>query len=199
MSKITLCDARGPLNDVTDKLSGEDGDLWLAAFKRFLRRENPWTSVGKLVATVVLGTYPTAAKLREALEAAGHKISDWAGDILAKTPISKEKAELDLFEVTVAELGFAQGAARADIYRRAVELGFAVVPAEAGALLRLQLGSQVKGERLLIGMEPLAGRSGDPDVFDVERGGGGSWLYASDGGAGSVWSPGDRWVFGRAK
>lgn len=42
MAKIALCDARGLLNALIDTLSGEDGDRWLAALARFLRKENPW-------------------------------------------------------------------------------------------------------------------------------------------------------------
>jgi hypothetical protein len=154
----------------------------------------------KKLATVILGKYPTTAKLRTALDAASCKVSDWAGDFLAKTPISKKQTELDLFEVTVAELGFANGATRADIYRRAQELGFTVAPAEAGALLRIQLGNhQALGDWLLIGMEPLVDRSGSPDIFTVVRVVSGSWLGVSCDDVGFVCSPGDRWVFGRAR
>src|SRR3989338_4540991 len=42
MAKIALSEARGPLNALNDALSGEDGDQWLAALARFLRKENPW-------------------------------------------------------------------------------------------------------------------------------------------------------------
>lgn len=45
MAKIALCEARGPLNDLNDKLSGEDGDQWLGALRRFLRKESPWSEV----------------------------------------------------------------------------------------------------------------------------------------------------------
>lgn len=41
MARIALCDARGPLNDLNDKLSGEDGDIWLDALKKMLRKDAP--------------------------------------------------------------------------------------------------------------------------------------------------------------
>jgi hypothetical protein len=202
--KASLCEVSGLIKQLLDVWNGKDDEMWIEATKRFLRRENPWTAVGKptigrLIATVTLGTYSTTAKLRKALEAAGHRIGDWAGDILAKTPISKKCVELDLYEVTVGDLGFANGATRADIYRRATELGFVTVPAEAGPLLRLALPNQANGEWLLIGMEPLTGRDGNPDVFDVGRDDDGSWLDALCVSADNVWNPGYRWVFGRAR
>ena len=42
MSRLLLCDARGPVEDLLQKLSGEDGRIWLEALKKTLRKENPW-------------------------------------------------------------------------------------------------------------------------------------------------------------
>lgn len=39
---IALCEVRGLLNDLMEKLCGEDGKMWLDAFKKFLRKENSW-------------------------------------------------------------------------------------------------------------------------------------------------------------
>jgi len=41
-TRLTLCDARGPLNDLFEKLSGDDGGQWFDGLKRFLRKENPF-------------------------------------------------------------------------------------------------------------------------------------------------------------
>ena len=41
-TQIALCDVRGLLDDLLKKLSGEDGGQWMAALKRFLRKEDPW-------------------------------------------------------------------------------------------------------------------------------------------------------------
>lgn len=48
-NKVALCDARGPLNDLNDKLAGNDGRVWLDGLKRFLRHENPWPRVGTAI------------------------------------------------------------------------------------------------------------------------------------------------------
>ncbi|MDP3725195.1 MAG: hypothetical protein Q8R20_01855 [Nanoarchaeota archaeon] len=34
----------GPFKDFFEKLGGEEGEEWFSAFKRFLRKENPWES-----------------------------------------------------------------------------------------------------------------------------------------------------------
>ena len=197
---ITLASVAGLFADLNAKLVGGEGGLWLSAFKRFLRKENPWAVVvGKEVAVIVLGKYATTAEYRNAVRQAGHKVGDWAGGILAKTTVSSTAVRLDLFEVTVRELGFAEGATRADIYRRAQDLGFAVLPAEAGLLLRLELPNQASGEQLLVGMKPLTDRDGDLCVFLLKRDVDGSWLSAHYVRADDVLDPGVRWVFGRAK
>ena len=44
-TRIVLCDARGPLTDLLEKLSGEEGESWLRALNRMLRKENCWDNV----------------------------------------------------------------------------------------------------------------------------------------------------------
>lgn len=39
---VALGDVRGPLDDFFGKLESRDGAVWLGAFKRFLRKEDPW-------------------------------------------------------------------------------------------------------------------------------------------------------------
>ena len=43
MSKIFLSEVRGLLNNTVDNLSGNEGDLWVAELKKFLRKEPCWT------------------------------------------------------------------------------------------------------------------------------------------------------------
>ena len=37
-----LAEVAGPLKDFAGKLCGVEGEVWLTAFKKFLRKENPW-------------------------------------------------------------------------------------------------------------------------------------------------------------
>ena len=48
MSRLLLCDVRGPVEDLLQKLSGEDGNKWFGALKKMLRRQNPWEGNGDL-------------------------------------------------------------------------------------------------------------------------------------------------------
>lgn len=44
-TRLALPKFRGPLDDLQQKLLSSDGDDWLAALKRFLRKENPWAEI----------------------------------------------------------------------------------------------------------------------------------------------------------
>lgn len=41
-TRLALCDVRGPLNDLLEKLSGEEGEMWLRGLNKFLRKEEAW-------------------------------------------------------------------------------------------------------------------------------------------------------------
>ncbi|MDP3954617.1 MAG: hypothetical protein Q8Q06_04355 [bacterium] len=57
LGNVSLSDFQGPRDDFEQKLTGPDGKIWLAAFKRFLRKENPWAKLLVQVDEVeVLGT-----------------------------------------------------------------------------------------------------------------------------------------------
>jgi hypothetical protein len=124
--------------------------------------------------TVKLGTpgLKTADDFRKALIKAGWDIDPSANYILGQPAftVSNEEKELELVEVSAAELGFKNGATRADIYRRALELGLDLCPAEVGPQAVLQFGSQLEnGTFFLIGMEPITFSDGYQRVFDVHN------------------------------
>ncbi len=41
-AQVTLRDACGPLTDLLNKIVNDNSHLWLAALKKFCRKENPW-------------------------------------------------------------------------------------------------------------------------------------------------------------
>ena len=148
---------------------------------------------------LTIGSHKSVEALVKAIEAKGLKVGDWARDISKKVTLAKEVSEVELVNVSVAELGFKNGATRKDIYDRAISLGLSLCPPEVGMQLRLQYDDQPKGEWLLIGMEPITDSGGDLYVFYVARDDGGRWLFTSHGDPASVWDAGDRWVFLRSK
>lgn len=190
----------GQMEAIVNKLGGMDG------VKRFLSGETVVKTAERIFPvwkTIKLGNMGgmkiAADDFRAALKQGGFRIGDWANDLLGRPAFKASKTEMkvDLVVVSVAELGFPNGATRKDIYKRALELGLELCPAEVGPQLRLQYGDQPMNEWFFIGMEPIAGSGGGPEVFRVGRGGGGAWLGSYYGGPDGLWPGDDRWVFVR--
>ena len=151
--------------------------------------------------TIKLGTgLKTADDFRQVLKKAGCKIGNWGNDILGKSVFtaSETEIEVDLVNVSVAELGFKDGATRRDIYERALELGLGLCHAEVSPQLRLQYKDQPMGEWLLIGMELISNSRGGLSVFNVGHDGDGFWLDGYGGYPDDFWDD-HRWVFVRRK
>ena len=191
----------GTMEAVVNKLGGMDG------VQEFLAGETVVTKpqrTFKTWRTLKLGTgLKTADDFRKALKDANCSIGEWGNDILGKPAftVAAEETEVELVNVSVAELGFKNGATRADIYKRANELGLDICPNEVGPQLRLQCyNDQPKGEGLLVAMEPITDSSGSLNVFHVERDGDGEqWLRGNFGDPVSFWGARSRWVFLRRK
>jgi hypothetical protein len=154
--------------------------------------------------TIKLGTggLKNADDFRKALKKANCGIGDRGNDILGKPAFTVDdtKKEVELVNVSVAELGFKEGARYADICKRANELGLDLCPAEVGPQLRLQYKDQPKGEWLLVAMEAITSSRGDLDVFCVVRNGGGErWLDADYGNSDCFCFANHRFVFLRRK
>ncbi|MBU6415364.1 hypothetical protein KGQ34_03970 [Patescibacteria group bacterium] len=189
----------GTIEAVVNKLGGMDG------VKRFLSGELAIKAAEHIFAlwkTIKLGTgLVTADDFRRALKAGNFRIGDWGNDILGRRGFTAadEETEMDLVVLSVAELGFKDGAYRKDIYKRALKLGLELCPAEVGPQLRLQYKDQPMDEWLRIAMEPIiTGSGGDLGVFIVGRGGGDLWLRGG-GGHDRFWIVSNRWVFVRPR
>jgi hypothetical protein len=136
--------------------------------------------------TITVGTFANTFALIDALDAAGCSIGGSAGEILARLAfaLSATKIDVDLFSVSVAELGFQAGTASlADIYARAQQLGFGLATAEVAPQLRLQYFDQPIGEFLIIGMKPIKTWNGGAVILNVANGGAGLILIGQDGSA----------------
>ncbi|MFH1430772.1 MAG: hypothetical protein ABIG71_04655 [Candidatus Uhrbacteria bacterium] len=139
----------------------------------------------------------TPEQYKQELTEQGHRMGEWAEDILAKTPTSKEPQDIQTIRLTVGDLGFTEATGYDEICKRAKELGLELAPAEAGPALRLSLIDQPMGDWFRIAMEPIVDRGGFPLVFGLARGADGSWLLADGGGPGSLWFPRSSFVFRR--
>jgi hypothetical protein len=140
----------------------------------------------------------TPEQYEQDIEAQGMKVGDWAKDILSKANLKEGLGKnIKVIIPTVASLGFSNGATRQEIQDKAKELGIAreLLPAITGIELRKQYTDQPLNEYILIDMENILGRRGNPGVFDVDRNSDGTWLDALDGGSGRRWVADDRWAF----
>lgn len=201
-TRIALCDARGPLNDLMDKLSGEEGLKWLRRLSRMLRGEDPFKFHAKdlpVWKTIKLGTHKTTDALKKALMDKGRCISNLAADILAKVTVSPTEAELDLVVVSVAELGFKDGALYEDICGRAQEFGLELCPAETGPQLCLQYYDQPLGEWVRLALKAIRDAGGSLRVFGVELYDDGLWLISICGGHGRFYGGSHRFAFVRPR
>jgi hypothetical protein len=133
--------------------------------------------------TITVGTFKNSFALLNALDAAGCAIGGSAEEILARPAftVSATKTNVELIAVSPAELGFqTETAPLADIYARALQLGFGLAAAEVAPQLRLQYFDQPMGE-FLIGMEPIKTWKGEPVILVVANGGAGLVLIGQDG------------------
>jgi hypothetical protein len=134
--------------------------------------------------TVTVGAMTSALALRNALDDAGHGVGDLAGQVLARPAfaVSTTRIELDLANVSAAELGFSGVTVRlADLYEHARKLGLELAAAEVAPHLRLQYRDQPVGEFLHVGMAPITTWAGEPVILVVANGGAGLLLLGQHG------------------
>lgn len=190
----------GQVEAIVNKMGGMEGVKRFLSGKTVVKEEDRQFKVWR---TIKLGTpgLKTAEDFRRAIKDNGMKIGDWANDILGQPgfTVADEETEIDLVCLTVAELGFKDGARRDKIYTEAQKFGLQLCPAEVGPQLRLQYKDQSSGEWIFVAMDPITASGGGLRVFRVGRDGRGLWLDGDYGNPGSFWGGGDRWVFARRK
>jgi len=196
-----LAEVAGPLKDLAEKLGGEGGEQWFAAFKRFLRKEEPWPKF-PVWKTIKLGAgFKVADDFRSVLKKAKCQSSNWADDIMNKPSFAKSlagadpKEEYDLVLLTTAQLTGKNGGTTSEVFAGAEGLGLKKCPAWMGPKLRSEYLDQPNGEWIIVGMDPFAGSGGNLGVFYVERHGSGLWLGSYWGNPDHVWGAGYLWVF----
>ncbi|MDD5098461.1 MAG: hypothetical protein PHD31_01970 [Candidatus Pacebacteria bacterium] len=145
--------------------------------------------------TIRIGGFRNADEISKAIKKSGMKIGDYTNDILGKIPLATSETDINVVLLSVAELGFKDGAEYGKICSRAKELGLELCPAEIGPQLRLQYKDQSNGEWIIVAMEPITGSDGDLRLFHVGRYGNDLWLSSYYGRSDYFWSSGYRFVF----
>ncbi len=189
----------GKMEAVINKLGGMDGVHKFLSGETMVKTFEQSFAVWK---TIKLGTgLKTADDFRKALKQSECKIGDWGNDILGKPAFtaSETETEVDLVVVSIAELGFKDGATRKDIYNKAKKLGLELCPNEVGPQLRLQYKDQPIGEWLRVAMEPISDSGGDLSLFEVGHDDSDPWLDGNHGSPDDFWSGFSRFVFVRPR
>lgn len=125
-----------------------------------------------------------------------------------KFTTSEVTSILESVEITVANLGFPQGATVDRICERAVQLGMSLCPLELGPHLRLQYRDQPEGhighppsqhrappDSLTIASPPISEDDNTPKGFYLRRIDGVLWLRGYRSGPEHIYSPEDHFVF----
>jgi hypothetical protein len=188
----------GQAEAVFNKLGGMEGVMDFLSGKTMVVKvpsdEKISFSVWK---TIKLGNYKNADEFRKALKKNGFKISGLVNDILGKSEftVAGAEEEIQLVNVSAADLGFKNGATYRGICAKAKELGLELCPNEVGPQLRLQYKDQPKDGYLRIAMEPIADSDGGLFIFYVGRDGDVLWLNGLNYDSDDFWFADNCFVF----
>jgi hypothetical protein len=161
--------------------------------------------------SVRIGGTTKQALLAE-LQACGVQLNDMARTIFADQAFatSDVAAVIQTMEVSVGDLGHAEGATIAEVFASAAKRALSLCPIELAPHLRLQFMGQPEGcwghppsehrappGSLTIAAQPLATDDGDLLGFYLRRIRGVLWLRGYRSPAEHVWSAEDRFLFAR--
>lgn len=117
--------------------------------------------------------------------------------------ISKEKKDIKLIKLSVADLGFPNGATFKEIIDKGKEMGLEMCPPEVGPFLRLDYEKlighdQPQKEWIAVAMNTISDSDGGPRVFCVSRSGSGERCLEYDwAGPGSHFDSDNGFLFAR--
>ncbi len=170
-ARLTLCEARGPLSDILEKLAGKQGRYWLTALKITLRKENAFHSEPFVVwGEVELGNFESVEifvkKLEEKNYYDSYKIEDRVINFLRNSIVvpTNARQKIKLVAVSAWELGLKNDTSYSEIVDRADWLGLKLCPQEIGLQLCLQHQSR-KFRDLFIATEAIDDGHNDGPVI----------------------------------
>lgn len=179
------------LKDFMDKLSGSDATTWLRAFRRFLKKENPWSKfTARWVVTLGVQNSPEAYS-----KALGKNVSAHTLDVLEKITCSKKRVKIHLVDASFGDIGLTEGGTLAEFHAAVKQYGGTKCPAEVGPALRLLYKNQLLGERIMILMDAIIDSHGESNLFCLNLRRDGVWLTTDDGKPNNRFDPNLRIVF----
>lgn len=202
---ISLADVAGPVADPSTKLAGKDASAWRAAFKRFLRKVNPWAGIHAVPVvvspaprpskTVTLGLLKTAEAYLASFAAKKREAGTYTTQVMAKIRYAQKPRKVDLFFLLdTDDLGMTESYGIADVFRAVKAKGYKKCPPETGPALRDQYDDQPVGEYLYVLMNPVLGSGSYLEVFNVVRRSYGTYLDTNYANPERRFNLGTRWV-----
>jgi len=148
----------------------------------------------KIFKKIKIGNYSAEKILKEYKEKGIH-ISDYAKRMINEVMFQTAEEEIDLVKLSVADMGFSDGATIDEIFNKAKELGLELCPQEIFPILRLDKDLD---ELIFCGMKQID-VDGTPKVFYLNRNSGGLWLNGNWAKPGSRWNSDNKFVFRLSK
>ncbi len=146
---------------------------------------------------VKIGTgFKDGEDIFDALSAGGYHMSASSKDALSTSAFKTSKIahEVKIVNVSVAELGFMEGATVKDIYIKATQLGLLLCPAEVAPQMLLQ-SLERRDEWVRVAMEPIVTMTGVPVVLSVGDEHNQLWLGTYNAHPESFWLSKERCIF----
>ncbi len=169
IKKILLCEARGPIVDLIEKLSGENADEWLTRLKKCLRQEGDYPIWGKLKTSIYSDDTMLLHELDKSKVVVGIKNSDINLILDTRTAIQKVCSEnkvagtYNLIGITPSDIGFTNlRPTLMEFYTKAFDMGLDLCPATIGPELRLEYEESTY---LNIAMKPIVMDDGCSFLF----------------------------------
>ncbi len=145
--------------------------------------------------TVTLGTHVNPEELVDDLRRVGcRRYLGLLDHVLKQIKMVSVQTDINLFLVSLAELGFVGWATRIQILERAGDLGLGPCPVETGMQLRRQYLDQTRNEVIFLASEPLVLPTGLLSILSIGRDEE-LWLKPDHGGYLRGWHPEDVWAF----
>ena len=146
-------------------------------------------SEGKIGRESVVAGGISAQVLKDEIKKKDMDTSPLAASMMEKSDFVtlKQPEKIDLIHLMVGDMGFTDMPTTDQLFQRAQELGLEWCPPETGPALRLKDVNQDSNSWYYIGMKPISGSGGRPNVFRVGRYDDTPWLD------GDWANPGNRW------
>lgn len=189
LGNLPLSEVRGPRNDLDEKLASKQGPMWLRAFNKFLRRENPW-GIPTIIEITTNGR--SGEEFITDLEKQGYNVGDYAKQLLrGKDFIVCDGTTYKLAVISGDEFEDSERT-NGNIRAEAAARGYLDPPMELAPYLREMFShedlKQMGVWALVLMLKPATDSDGGLRVLGVRRLGDGRWLHAYNARPDDGWS-----------